>query len=315
MQSSIALDTIQSSKVVVDTIPQVNLNNLSSTTSVSNRTNIPTHILQTAIRNTAVLDRTQIQAPIFQTENNKTDNNSITSDIEVTNVHQDDDENYLSIAEINESSIISDMADLHFSKIDQIPIVSTFQSEHLITDILTINDLVQTEVHDVDTDTSAFNEDVFDGGIHLTTSFSSTGTNRVIDDSVATIVENNVFHETDDTERALNPNRIKLPVTIEATNSTTRSYNSYPKLGTSDNSKFSGKSIQDSCTPRTVRFQEVQCLPTVSVLHDSPPIKPIKINDVPLIHSVILCKTTSSSLNINSVNHSSKLRRLATSVS
>ena len=129
MQSSIALDTIQSSKVVVDTIPQVNLNTLSSTTSVPNRTDIPTHILQTAIRNTAVLDRTQIQAPIFQTENNKTDNNSITSDIEVTNVHQNDDENYLSIAEINESSIISDMADLHFSKIDQIPIVSTFQSE------------------------------------------------------------------------------------------------------------------------------------------------------------------------------------------
>ena len=81
MQSSIALDTIQSSKVVVDTIPQVNLNTLSSTTSVPNRTDIPTHILQTAIRNTAVLDRTQIQAPIFQTENNKTDNNSITSDI------------------------------------------------------------------------------------------------------------------------------------------------------------------------------------------------------------------------------------------
>ena len=58
----------------------------------------------------------------------------------------------------------------------------------------------------MDTDTSAFNKDVFDDGIHLTTSTSSTGTNRVIDDSVATIVENNVFHEADDTERANNPN-------------------------------------------------------------------------------------------------------------
>ena len=116
------------------------------------------------------------------------------------------------------------MADLHFSKIDQIPIVSTFKVK---TANSAINDLVQTEVHDVDTDTSAFNEDLFDGGIHLTTSTSSTGTNRVIDDSVATIVENNVFHETDDTERADNSNRVKLPVMIEATNSATRSYNPY----------------------------------------------------------------------------------------
>ena len=258
------------------------------------------HILQTAIRNTAVLDRTEIQAPILQTENIKTDNNSNTSDIEVTNVHQDDDENYLSITEINESSIISDMADLNFSKIDQIPIVSTSQSEHLITAKLKINDLVQTEVHDKCT------EDVFDDGIHLTTSTSSTSTDRVIDDNVANIVENKVFYETDDTERANNSNRVKLPVTIEVTNSATKSYNPYPKLGTSDNSKFAEKSIPDSCTPRTVRFQEVPRLPTVSVLHDAPPIKPIRITNVPLIHSVIFCHT-SSSFNINSVNHSTKL--------
>ena len=218
-------------------------------------------------------------------------------------MHQDDDENYLSLAEINESSIISDMADLHFSKIDQIPIVSTFKVK---TANSAINDLVQTGVHDVCNDTSAFTEDVFDDGIHLISSTSSTGTNRVIDDSVATIVENNVFHETDNTERANNSNRIKLPVIIEAMNSATRSYNPYQKLGTSDNSKFSGKSIQDSCTPRTVRFQEVPCLPTVSVIHDAPPIKPIRITNVPLIHSVIFCHT-SSSFNINSVNHSTKL--------
>ncbi len=236
---------------MVDTTPLVNLNTLSSTTPVSNRTDISTHILQTAIRNTAVLDRTQIQTPIFQTENIKTDTNSITSDIEVTIVNQDDDENYLSIAEINESSIVSNMADLQFSNIDQIPLVSTFQSEHLITANSTINDNEQTEVRDVCNDTSALSEDAFDDGIHLTTSTFSTNTDRVIDNGVANIVENKVFHETDNTERPNNSNRIKLPITIKAKNSSTRLHNPYSKLGTSDNSKFAEKSIQDSCTPRT----------------------------------------------------------------
>ena len=54
------------------------------------------------------LDRAVNHAPKFQTENNKTDNNSITSAIEDTDVYQEDDENYLSIVETNGSSIISD---------------------------------------------------------------------------------------------------------------------------------------------------------------------------------------------------------------
>ncbi len=45
------------------------------------------------------LDRAENHAPKFQTENNKTDNNSITSAIEDTDVYQEDDENYLSIVE------------------------------------------------------------------------------------------------------------------------------------------------------------------------------------------------------------------------
>ena len=54
------------------------------------------------------LDRAVNHAPKFQTENNKTDNNSITSAIEDTDVYQEDDENYSSIVENNGSSIISD---------------------------------------------------------------------------------------------------------------------------------------------------------------------------------------------------------------
>ena len=54
------------------------------------------------------LDRAVNHAPKFQTENNKKDNNSITSAIEDTDVYQEDDENYLSIVENNGSSIISD---------------------------------------------------------------------------------------------------------------------------------------------------------------------------------------------------------------
>ena len=54
------------------------------------------------------LDRAENHAPKFQTENNKTDNNNVTSAIEDTDVYQEDDENYLSIVENNGSSIISD---------------------------------------------------------------------------------------------------------------------------------------------------------------------------------------------------------------
>jgi len=124
---------------------------------------------------------------------------------------------------------------------------------------------------------------------------------------VTNIVENKVFHETDNTKRPNNSNRINLPITIEAKNSSTRPHNPYSKLGTSDNSKFAEKSIQDSCTPRTVRFQEAPRIPTVSVLHDASSINPIRVTNAPLIHSVILYQTMSSSFNINSVNHSAKL--------
>ena len=154
-------------------------------------------------------------------------------------------------------------------------------------------------------DTSALSEDAFDDGNHLITfTFSTSTDRRVFDNSVANIVENKVFHETDNTERPDNSNRIKLPITIEATNSAPRLYNPYPKLGTSDKSKFASKSIQDSCTPRTVRFQEVPRIPTVSVLHDALSINRIRVTNAPLIHSVILCQTMSSSFNFNSVNHS-----------
>jgi hypothetical protein len=53
----------------------------------------PTHIFETATGCTAVLDRTENHTPIFQPENIKTDNNSITSDIEETNVYQENCEN------------------------------------------------------------------------------------------------------------------------------------------------------------------------------------------------------------------------------
>jgi len=54
------------------------------------------------------LDRAENHAPKFQTDNNKTDNNSITSAIEDTDVYPEDDENCLSIVEHHGSSIISD---------------------------------------------------------------------------------------------------------------------------------------------------------------------------------------------------------------
>jgi hypothetical protein len=54
------------------------------------------------------LDRAGNHAPKFQTDNNTTDNNGITSAIGDTDMYPEDDENYLSIVENNGSSIISD---------------------------------------------------------------------------------------------------------------------------------------------------------------------------------------------------------------
>ena len=116
------MDTIQSSNiVVVDTTLQVNLNTVASntieSTDVSNdgmeALNRTTHTFPITLEpSTAVTNRTdEIQTPIFQHENTITDNTSVTSDIEIASTNQDDDENYLSIAEINETSIISDIAD------------------------------------------------------------------------------------------------------------------------------------------------------------------------------------------------------------
>ena len=113
MKPSVVIDTIQSSNIiVVDTTLQVNLNTVASntieSTDVSNdgmeALNRTSHTFPITIEpSTVVTNRTD--------ENNITDNISVTSDIEIASTTQDDDENYLSIAEINETSIISDIAD------------------------------------------------------------------------------------------------------------------------------------------------------------------------------------------------------------
>jgi hypothetical protein len=53
-----------------------------------------------------------------------------------------------------------------------------------------------------------------------------------------------------------------------------------------------------------VRFQQDTTIPTVSILHDHPQ---ITVTDVPFIHSVVLCPTTSSSHTLHSIQHFPKL--------
>jgi len=82
-------------------------------TDVFNRTEIQAEIQAPIFStDTAVLNRTTIKTPIFQHENNKPDMNNNIVVSKITNTIQDDDENYLSIAEINETSLISNCSDL-----------------------------------------------------------------------------------------------------------------------------------------------------------------------------------------------------------
>ena len=113
MTSSIQIDKIPASVVVSDTVDidvdsQINLNPLTSSTlnPIEPTINLATDqpISRTAFEKcTTVLDRTIVrtEAPIFRPYKNKPDKINIISDVEIAIANQDDNENYLSTAEIN----------------------------------------------------------------------------------------------------------------------------------------------------------------------------------------------------------------------
>lgn len=304
MLSSVAVDTVQSSRIVVDKVPssnvevdtiqQVNLNHLSSTTTVSNRTDIQAHIFQTDTTSTAVLDRAKNQTHIFQTDINKTDNINNTSDIELDNASLNDDENHLSIAEINETSIVSDLADLQFPTSTQIPSISSAQT----TPIINVNTNLNNDVHNEYTTIPINQLDLVtalsDTTIHTKTFINSTCPTHVVNDGVTNIVDNETLHKNTDIIVKTALGQGNLPVTIEATSSTLSHDTPLQKQSSSDNSKKAPKFSKDSSTGRTVRFEDEISIPTVSHIQNT---TPIKVTNVPLIHSVILCK-------INSTQHS-----------
>jgi len=150
--SNIDIDKIQPSSVVevsdpvvdIDIDHQVNSNHLTGSTlnhiEQSINTAADQHISESAFEPSATIhDRTAIQteAPILSPYKNKMDNISNTSDIVIADTIQDDDEDYLSTAEITETSIISDIANLHLSSSDH-PVTSSPHHSTLINVVATV---------------------------------------------------------------------------------------------------------------------------------------------------------------------------------
>ena len=321
MTSSIDIDKIQPTSVVavsdivdIDIDSQVNLNHLTGSTlnPVEPTINIAIDqpISQTASeKRTTVLDRTTVrtEAPIFRTYKNKPDNISIISDVEIANANQDDDENYLSTAEIDETSLISDMANLHLSKIDQNASLSP--SHHLT--IFNVVPFVQDEYHmqatDMTEDQRVLLEEHPDSDIDPLTSISHHSTTDDIHDDPSNIVLNKVFRGDENTDRVDHLHAISENVIVTAVSSATSHGNPKMLLDTSDNLKIASKLTDPPKVKRKVQFVENDNVPTVLVMNSAPQ---VKRSSVPLIHSVLLCpidSPPSNPININSIQHSPNL--------
>ncbi len=201
--------TEQSSSVVIDTTCPVNLNyidgNTLDSTDVFNRTEIHAHIFPT---DTAVLNRTKIQTPIFQPENNKPDMNSNMSFSEIANTIQDDDENYLSIAEIYETSIISNYSDLHSPLSTQIHSISASQPTPTFQVVSPLEDHEQVQEIVMDTTDSALYTDASANDCEHSTSTVLHSLTHDISNVPPIIMINETFCGDDNIERLNTSNRV-----------------------------------------------------------------------------------------------------------
>ena len=114
---------------------------------------------------------------------------------------------------------------------------------------------------------------------------------QVIPDDPPTIMINETFCGNDHTERLDTSIRVDDNLIMMAMSSAVTADNLLPFATTSDNSKLGPKTDHLSRTQRTVGFQDEFSIPTVSIMQDHPQ---INITNVPFIHSVVLCTTTSS---------------------
>ena len=253
---------------------------------------------------TAVLNRTKIQTPIFQHENNKPDMNSNISFSEIANTIQDDDENYLSIAEIDETSIISNYSDLHSSLSTQMHTILASQPTPVFPVISSIEDHEQVQESVIDTIVSALCTDSSANDCEHSTSTLLPSLNHDISNDPSTVMINETFCGDDNMERLDTSNRMNDNLIMMAMSRATTSDNLLPFATTSDNSKLRPKSDHLSRTQRTVRFQDEFSMPTVSIMQDHPQFTDTNVS---LIHSVVLCTSTSSFHNLHSMRHSPKL--------
>jgi len=263
---------MQLSNLVVDEVPQVNLNSMTGNTQfctvVLNRAKIQAPIFPTdSIKCTNGDDRTEIakltQTPILQSDTEKTVIPCITSITELTEITNSialDNEDYLSDVEINESSIVSTLPDLPLPSTNLQE--STLLSSNILSNRSHIN--VMDTIHD-----------------------------SQLDDTTLTLLDTDINHDMDNFDDVLTV--LQQSTGLEQFKHPTPSTAFRPTSSNNINKSSS----------RKVRFSDDishPIVPSVSILQN--PAR-IKVTKVPLIHSVILC-TSSSHSTLHSAKHSSK---------
>jgi hypothetical protein len=298
LKPSLVIDTIQSSNiVVVDTTLQVNLNTVASNTIES--TDVSDDGMEALHRTTHIFPISLEPSTAFTNridENNITDNNSVTSDIEIASTNQDDDENYLSIAEINETSIISDIADLHSSHSIQPTSISVTQHTPILHAISNIENDEHAQDTIMDDDVPPLLDDDSEDDIDHKISILQRPKSNVIPIAPTNIQPTKTPRKNEHTERTDNIHRKgRYPISKTLSSATSQGKPTI-KVTTSDNLKMHPKLHKDSSTARTVRFdKQDDSIPTVSVMQNPPQ---IKVTHVPLIHSVMLCTNPTSTLQL-----------------
>lgn len=230
--------------------------------------------------------------------------NSNTSFSKIANTLQDDDENYLSIAEADETSPISSCSDLHSSLPTQIPSVSASQQPPVIHVMSQFIEQDQVQEIVMDNKVSALYSDALADDCEHSPSLVLHSLTQDIPNDPPTIMINETFCSNDHTDRLDTSIRVDANLIMMAMSSATISDNLLPFATTSDNSNLGPKSDTLLSTRRTVRFQDEAAIPTVSIMQDHPQ---LNVTNVPFIHSVVLCTTTSSFPTLHSIRHSPKL--------
>ena len=168
--------------------------------------------------------------------------NSDVSFGKIANTIQDDDENYLSIAEIDETSPISNYSDLYSPLSTQIHSISASQPTPVFHVISPIEDQEQVQEVVIDTKVSALCTDVLADDSKHSTSTVIHSLTPVISDDPSTIMINETFCGNDHTERLDTSIRVDDNLIMMAMSRATTSDNLLPFATTSDNSKLGPKS-------------------------------------------------------------------------